>query len=254
VNGELEEVFRVQNKMNWQSWETFVANYDAFRTNLLIRRGRKSARLDVLYRGAHGTRSTLDIEVELKELSVCYAREQFPCMKLTDKESLNSIDWVKGEKVIVNGASSKWGDVFVVRAIVQNNNKYILILHQCKYYLSGTYYTAKSLMGEHIKNLEGSIDTTGELRKILSQCQHIKIVFTIQPFDDIISTNNCLVIMKNNFKEYFGPIFASRATFSMTKDINPNFSDCSWMKNDLPGIGEITADKIVKAPTTFKQE
>jgi hypothetical protein len=146
VNRELEEVFRVQ------SWETFVANYDAFRTNLLIKRGKKSARLNELYRGAHGTQSTLNIEVELKEL-----------MKLTDKESSNSIDWVKSENVIVNGTS-----------------------------------------------------------------QHIKIVITIQPFDDTISTNNnCLAITKNNFKEYFGPIFASRATFLMTKDDNPNFSDCS---------------------------
>jgi hypothetical protein len=32
----------------------------------------------------------------------------------------------------------------------------------------------------------------------------------------------------------------------MTKDINPNFSDCSWMKNDVPGVGIGTADKINK--------
>jgi hypothetical protein len=87
----------------------FVANYDEFRTNLLIKLGRKSARLDELYRGAYGTQSILNIEVKLKELSVCYAKEQFSCKKLTDKESSNSIDWVKGENVIVNGASSAWG-------------------------------------------------------------------------------------------------------------------------------------------------
>ncbi|POG66449.1 hypothetical protein GLOIN_2v1656427 [Rhizophagus irregularis DAOM 181602=DAOM 197198] len=176
--------------MYWQSWEIFVANYDAFRTNLLIKRGKKSARLGELYRGAHGTQTTLNIEVELKELTVCYAKEQLPCVKPMDKE-LNSI-----------GASS---EAFVIRAIVQNNNLY---------YLSGT---AESLKKEHIKNLEG---TTGELHKILSQCQHITIAFTIQPFDDTILTNNCLIIMKSNFKEYFGPTFASRATFYMTKDIN----------------------------------
>ncbi|RGB42958.1 hypothetical protein C1646_750331 [Rhizophagus diaphanus] len=124
----------------------------------------KSARLGELYRGAHGTQTTLNIEVELKELSVCYAKEQFPCVKLTDKES-NSIDWMKGENVIINGASSAWGDAFVVRAIVQNNNKYILIFHQCKHHMLGmyNYYTA-----------EDSIDTTGELHKTLK--------------------NNCLVV------------------------------------------------------------
>jgi hypothetical protein len=71
----------------------FVANYDAFRTNLLIKRGKKSARLDKLYRGAYGTKSTLNIKVKLKELSVCCAKEQFPCTKLADKESPNSINW-----------------------------------------------------------------------------------------------------------------------------------------------------------------
>ncbi|RGB42790.1 hypothetical protein C1646_785098 [Rhizophagus diaphanus] len=205
VDRELEEVFPVQNEM---SWEMFVANYDAFRTNLLIKRGKKSVRLGELYRGAHGTQTTLNIEVELKELTVCYAKEQLPCVKPMDKE-LNSIDWVKGENVIINGASSEaWGDAFVIRAIVQNNNLY---------YLSDT---AVSLKKEHIKNLES---TTGELRKILSQCQHVTIAFTIQQFDDTILTNNCLIITKSNFKKYFGPTFASRSTFYMTKDINPNF-------------------------------
>ncbi|PKY56060.1 hypothetical protein RhiirA4_506330 [Rhizophagus irregularis] len=242
LNRELEEVFPVQLQNERQSWEIFVANHDAFRTNLLIKRGKKSARLGELYRGAYGTQKTLDIEVELKELSVYYANKQFPCEKLMDKESNSIIDWVKGENVIVNGASS----AFVVRAEVQNNNQYILILHQCKYGLSGMYYTVESLLKGYIKNLESSENTTEELRKILSQCQHITIVFTIQPFN---STDNCFVIMKSNFKEYFGPIFASCATFYMipdtfymTKDINPNFLDCSWMKNDLTRFGEATAE------------
>jgi hypothetical protein len=248
VSRQLEEVFRVQNEMLWESWEIFVANYDAFRTNLLIKREKKSARLSELYCGAYGTQSTLDIEVELKELSVCSAKEQFPCNKLTDKKSSESIDWVKGENVIVNGASASWGDAFVAREIAQNSSyKYILSIHQCKYYRCGTYFTASELNGEHIKNLKGSIDTTGKLRETLSKCQHITIVFTIQPFDDEVLTNNCLIITKNNFKGYFGPIFASRATFSMTRDINPNFSDCSWMENELPGVGKATAGEIVKA-------
>ncbi|GBB87908.1 hypothetical protein RclHR1_01440023 [Rhizophagus clarus] len=245
VSRQLEEVFRIQNKMLWESWEIFVANYDAFRTNLLIKCGKKSARLSELYCGAYGTQSTLDIEVELKELSICSAKEQFSCNKLTDKKSLESIDWVKGENVIVNGGSAVWGDAFVAREIAQNSNyKYILSIHQCKYYRCSTYFTASELNGEYIKNLEGSIDTTGKLCETLSKCQHITIIFTIQPFDDKILTNNCLIITKNNFKRYFGPIFASRATFSMTRDINPNFSDCSWMEN---GVGKVTAGKIVKA-------
>ncbi|PKC60203.1 hypothetical protein RhiirA1_399369 [Rhizophagus irregularis] len=202
VNKDLEKVFQVQNDMYWQSWETFVANYDAFRTNLLIKCGKESARLSELYRGTYGTQSTLDIEVELKELSVCCAKQQFPCVELTDKKS-NSIDWVKGENVIVNGTSALWEDAFVIRKKVQNNKKnkkYILILHQCKYYLSGMYYTAEDFNNKHRKNLLVSASTTKKLQNILFKRQHITVAFMIQPFGDPISTPDCLVIMKSNFK------------------------------------------------------
>ncbi|RGB42522.1 hypothetical protein C1646_750848 [Rhizophagus diaphanus] len=104
VSRQLEEVFWVQNEILWESWEIFVANYDAFRTNLLIKHKKKLAHLSELYCDAYGTQSTLNIEVELKELSVCSAKEQFPCNKLTDKKLSESIDWVKGENIIVNGA------------------------------------------------------------------------------------------------------------------------------------------------------
>ncbi|RGB42311.1 hypothetical protein C1646_662393 [Rhizophagus diaphanus] len=255
VNKELEKVFQVQNDMYWQSWETFVANYDAFRTNLLIKRGKESARLSELYRGAYGTPPTLNIKVKLKELSVCYAGQQFPCKELTDKES-NSIDWAKGGNVIINGASAEWGDAFVVRKKVQNNKKnnkkYILIHHQCKYYLSGAYYTAKDLNNEH--HILGSASATKKLWNILSKCQHITIAFMIQPCGDPISTPDCLVIMKSNFKKYFGPIFASRAMFSMTKDINPNFSDISWMINEISGIGKVTASEIIKTQPHLSED
>jgi hypothetical protein len=33
----------------------------------------------------------------------------------------------------------------------------------------------------------------------------------------------------------------------MTRDINPNFSDCSWMENELPGVGKTIAGQIVEA-------
>jgi hypothetical protein len=191
----------------------------------------------------------LDIEVKLKELSVCYTRQQFPCVELTDKKS-NSIDWTKGENVIVNGTSASWGDAFVVRKKVQNNKKnkkYILILHQCKYHLLDAYYTAKDLNNEHRKNLLSSASTTKKLRNILSKCQHITIAFMIQPLEKKILKPDCLIIIKSNFKEYFGPIFASRATFYMTRDINPNFSDFSCMINQIPGVGRVTANEIIKS-------
>ncbi|CAB5319224.1 unnamed protein product [Rhizophagus irregularis] len=195
--------------------------YDAFRTSLLIKCEKESARLNELYSGAHGTQSTLNIEVELKELSVCCARQQFPCVELTDKKS-NSIDWAKGENVIINGTSAKWTDAFIVKEKVNSHN-------------------------EHEKNLLDSTSALKKVQDILSKCQHIIIAFIIQPLENKISNPDCLIIMKSNFKENFGPIFASRATFYMTRDINPNFSDFSCMINQIPGVGRVTANEIIKS-------
>ncbi|PKC73834.1 hypothetical protein RhiirA1_450737 [Rhizophagus irregularis] len=199
----------------------FVAIYDAFRTNLLIKCEKESARLNELYSGAYGTQSTLNIEVELKELSVCCARQQFPCVELTDKKS-NSIDWAKGENVIINGTSAKWTDAFIVKEKVNSHN-------------------------EHEKNLLDSTSAPKKVQDILSKCQHIIIAFIIQPLENKISNPDCFIIMKSNFKENFGPIFASRATFYMTRDINPNFSDFSCMINQIPGVGRVTANEIIKS-------
>ncbi|CAG8446526.1 14851_t:CDS:1, partial [Rhizophagus irregularis] len=100
---------------------------------------------------------------------------------------------------------------------------------------------------EHEKNLLDSTSAPKKVQDILSKCQHIIIAFIIQPLENKISNPDCFIIMKGNFKENFGPIFASRATFYMTRDINPNFSDFSCMINQIPGVGRVTANEIIKS-------
>ena len=56
--------------MYWQSFEQFVAYYDASRTNLLIDHGVEQMTLGELYPGAFGKTETLNITVKLKKLSV----------------------------------------------------------------------------------------------------------------------------------------------------------------------------------------
>ncbi|UZO28612.1 uncharacterized protein OCT59_022129 [Rhizophagus irregularis] len=141
VEFSLEETFRVQNTMHWQDWELFVAQYEAFRTNLLMERGKRTVHLVELYHGVFGTVSTKNIEVRLKKLSVCQAQEQFPCLKLTEKG------------------------------------------------------TAKSIPSRKAK-----------LR----------------------------------------PVFSSRATFALIKNINPNFSESQRMVKCLPGVGDVTAEEIIR--------
>ncbi|GBC05179.1 hypothetical protein RclHR1_06080008 [Rhizophagus clarus] len=234
----LEETFRVQNAMHWQDWELFVAYYEAFRTNLLIKRGNRTVRLGELYRGVYGTESAKNIEVRLKKLTVRQANEQFPCSKLTEKGSSKSIPWEEGEAVIVNGVSAKWGDSFRVLETVQGDR--LFSIHQAKYDYNSAEYTLDDLFEEHVKNCESSY-----AEQLLAKYRHITIVFTTQPFYETISYNDCFIISCNNFEQYFGPVFSSRATFALIKNINPNFSELQRMVERLPGVGNVTAEKII---------
>ncbi|PKK73214.1 hypothetical protein RhiirC2_776306 [Rhizophagus irregularis] len=55
-----------------------------------------------------------------------------------------------------------------------------------------------------------------------------------------------LVIDQTNFKKYFGHIFSPHATFYLAEDINHNFSELTKIKNIVPDVGVVTADKIVE--------
>ncbi|GBB83569.1 hypothetical protein RclHR1_10260012, partial [Rhizophagus clarus] len=243
VDFSLEETFRVQNTMHWQDCELFVAHYEAFRTNLLMERGKRTVHLKELYRGVFGTVSAKNIEVRLKKLSVCQAQEQFPCLKLTEKGTTKSIPWEEGEVVVVNGASAKWGDSFRVLQTVQGDR--LFSIHQAKYDYNSATYTLKDLLKEHNKNYVTSINTEKELFDKLAKHRHITIVFTTQPFYETVPCEDCFIISRSNFEQYFGPVFSSRATFVLTKNINPNFSELQRMVECLPGVGGVTAEKII---------
>ncbi|CAB4391454.1 unnamed protein product [Rhizophagus irregularis] len=243
VDFSLEETFRVQNTMHWQDWELFVAHYEAFRTNLLMERGKRTVHLEELYRGVFGTVSAKNIEVRLKKLSVCQAQEQFPCSKLTEKGTAKSIPWEEGEVVVVNGASAEWGDSFRVLQTVQGDR--LFSIHQAKYDYNSATYTLNNLLKEHIKNYVTSINTKKELFDKLAKHRHITIVFTTQPFYETVSCDECFIISRSNFEQYFGPVFSSRATFALTKNINPNFSESQ-------GVGDVTEEIIRNRP--YKSE
>ncbi|GBB90547.1 hypothetical protein RclHR1_17530005 [Rhizophagus clarus] len=103
----LEETLWVQNAMHWQDWEFFLAYYEAFYINLLIKCKNRAVRLGELYHSVNRTESAKNIEVKLKKLTLCQANEQFLCSKLTEKGSSKSISWEEGKAVIVNGVSAK---------------------------------------------------------------------------------------------------------------------------------------------------
>ncbi|KAF9361116.1 hypothetical protein BGX26_005745 [Mortierella sp. AD094] len=73
------------------------------------------------------------------------------------------------------------------------------------------------------------------------------------PFNDKVKEDGCLVISRDNFKNYFGPVFASHANFALIK-LNPSFSEPDRMKECIPQVGDITAADIVDKRPFKSQE
>ena len=100
--------------------------------------------------------------------------------------------------------------------------------------------TESNVYKEDNKNLSG-IEGKPELQNY----EPITIIFTTQPYRGREKTSNILIVSKDNFKSYFGPIFSARATFAFTKAINPNFWEISRLQNTLEGIGEASIDNVI---------
>ncbi|KAG0050077.1 hypothetical protein BGZ83_005162 [Gryganskiella cystojenkinii] len=251
VDFGIQERLRVQSEMHLQDWEMFVAYFQVFRNNLLIDLGHQTANLSELYPSAFGTPNTLNLEVKLERLSVRQAKEQFPSRTLNDRTTAEAIEYGKfGKNATVNGKSAACGDAFVVRETTQGDK--IINIHQDKFEYNSAEFTPDHLSDEHQKNLDGSNSAklNPTLRKTLASYQHITIIFTAQPFVSEVRQDDKLVISMDNFKGYFGPVFASYANFALTQ-INPNFSEQARMKEYIPGIGDFNAALVVqKRPFT----
>ncbi|KAF9347430.1 hypothetical protein BGX26_001073 [Mortierella sp. AD094] len=175
-----------------------------------------------------------------------------PVTRDTLLDQAETIPWEEGKNVIVNGKSATWGDAFIVRETSSTPADKLLIIHQDKYEYNSAEFVTQDLYAERIKNLTGSVNTTGELRQTLASRRHITVIFTTQPFNGKVIRDRCLDISKDNFKAYFGPVFAPHANFALTT-LNPNFSELARMKACLPQVGAVAAEQI-KANRPFSSE
>lgn len=239
----LERAFQVDHTMYWQEWELFVAHYEAFRNNLLIRRGFQQLPLEELYRGAYGKKETLETVVGLTNLSVRTSNEQFPkSTNLTDKSNGTKINWKAGDVIVVNGASAEFGDSFLVRNLSDGTE--VLISTQDKWDYGAASIKENTWQKEFIKNINSLTESA------LSNYRVITIVFTTQRLDRNLEDapnlpDDCLLVTKEKFETYFGPVFSSRATFAIAAAINPNFSDLKRLQT-IYGVGDVTSAQIAQ--------
>ncbi|CAB5359237.1 unnamed protein product [Rhizophagus irregularis] len=215
IYNDILKIVDVNNNMYWQEWELFVAHHISFRVNLAIKMGKNELSLRNLHPGAYGTKENLDIVMKLKELGIYKSREQFPLnLNLTHG---SEIPWNNGHCVVVNGTSAESSDIFYVMEDV--SGVFYLIMGQNQWDYGSKKMTEKNVSDEDEKNFN-SVEHSE-----LQEYRDITIIFTTQPYEGSENLPEILIVSKDNFKSYFGPVFSARATFSLTRDINPNFWD-----------------------------
>ncbi|CAG8822346.1 21584_t:CDS:1, partial [Gigaspora rosea] len=135
------------------------------------------------------------------------------------------------------------------------NGSKLLIIEQDKWDYNSEEFTLYQVLEESIKNIESILKSKSP--DGLLQYVPIMIFYTTQAYNGDPSElpDHCLLIAKENFGTYFGPVFSSRATISLTKDINPNLSEPKRMASIMPGVGDHTArDIVLKRPYHNEEE
>ncbi|KAH7028519.1 hypothetical protein BKA57DRAFT_431333 [Linnemannia elongata] len=238
----------------WGFFERIIAEYEALRTNLLIGDGHVAATLGDIYKGALGRAETLGRTVKLKKLSVVTAAHRFPeSGGLTVGEQEQGLDW-RSDVVIKNADGAQFGDVCVYRESADSEGENLLCALQAK--KLGSPLSASLLTSEHSKN----VDTIGKIPgySLLDQ-QGIKraLIITI-----LISTadvtdpafqllggesfpEDCLLIYRGNFNEFFGDAFSISAALAVSKDLNWNFATRETLKKKR-WLGDEEVDRILE--------
>jgi hypothetical protein len=182
--------------------------------------------------------------VRLEKLELCEAKNQFPKTGFPRNRDNNKIMDLDG-LVIINGRSAPFGDVVVLRKTPEGKN--LLIAHQQKWYTTSRTFTIDDAIKECNKNKNAYKDVKdNNLRAFLEGAHIVTVIFTSQPFKGNPKDlpDDCLIISKENFNQYFGPLFASRLTFDIINDLNINSAEPERIANVIKGIGEAISKAI----------
>ncbi|CAI2187878.1 11464_t:CDS:2 [Funneliformis geosporum] len=223
----IHKMFQPESQMAWDTWEKFVANYEVFRNNILVEleKHKDGISLKEFYRGAIGKVSVLNIWVRLEKLEL-----------FMDLDGL----------VIVNGYSAPFADVFLLRKIIPESRN-LLIAFQQKWYITSQKFTIDDAVKECNKNKNAYKDVKDDnLRKFLEEAHIVTVIFTSRPFKGNPKDlpDDCLIISKENFNQYFGPLFALRLTFDIINDLNINSAEPNQIANVIKGAEEVISKAI----------
>ncbi|KAF9997291.1 hypothetical protein BGZ65_007124, partial [Modicella reniformis] len=237
ISGKLNYAFLKDwnEEHEWNYFEHFIAEYEVFRTNLLVDDDHSTMTLKSLYQGAHGVEETLNHEVKLSKLTFSKATRRFPQTspkKRKGSEEDMNMDWTSNV-VIKNAAGASFGDVCVYRDNAKDEKKTLFALQAKKWTTNNV--TLKTIEKEHQTNCKAvesapehfsGVKDTRLITVMITTCSYTGDVDRIPP--------DCLLIHKGNFAEYFGDIFSFHAALSMAKNSNWNFLTREFLRSKLP--------------------
>jgi hypothetical protein len=245
----METLFNHEAKITWQTWESFNAVFEVFNNNFLVEKGNSLNTIGNIYHRADGSPRTKGLWVLTKPVELVPLLHQFPSSNpVIHKEKGNEIDWTTHKWLFLNAASAPFGDVVSFRAVpdnAQSNSHFfgrcvstVVVSSQQKWDYYGKEFSSQKAIEEH----EKAVKTAKGI--LPDSCGIITVCFTTQPFNDVASLpDGVLVVHQGNFKDYYGP-FATRATFAIAHSLNPNFADIQHLQV-LEGVGPETAKAIV---------
>ncbi|RUS16922.1 hypothetical protein BC937DRAFT_90638 [Endogone sp. FLAS-F59071] len=195
----------------FQSFERFVADFKMFRMNLLVDVGISNTTVGDFYHGARGQPATLQRPVLLNRLSkVHLAEARFPNTPLT-------LDWDEycTDIVVLNATGASFADSCVFRHSIRND--YGTIFGNKRKLYDKTAFPISLVIKEHEKNISALRRIApGSKLESMKYCDCITVIITIQNITGDVP-DNCLVVDRNNFADFFGDAFALRASLYMDK-------------------------------------
>ncbi|KAG0208983.1 hypothetical protein B0O80DRAFT_496941 [Mortierella sp. GBAus27b] len=230
----------------WRFFETIIAEYEVFRTGLIIGGGSKTASLKEIYQGAFGRTKTLDRTVNLRELTHVQADYRFPeggPLVVKGKEKAWDLNMV-----IENAAGAQFGDVCVCRTGTGAGSDKILFALQAKMLADDKTVSINLIQEEHDKNLAtiGSVPLGSTLHQQgIQDAKVITVVITTADFNDQYLDGqsipeDCLLVCRRNFTEFFGDAFGLPIALSLSKDRNWNFATRESLRKHKLGEEEVS--------------
>ena len=194
------------------TWENFVGEYEVFRNNIMVNLGKKEISLKEFYCRAIGKDSILNTQIKLKKLDISKNLSINALMDSKNKK-VESLDGL----VVINGKSAQSADVFSECQTL--NGEDIIMGLQEKWYTTSKDLTIDDIMKEHNKNKNASKLANKKLKIKLENTHIVTVIFTLQLFKGNVNDmpDNCLVIARENFEQYFGPLFSSQLIFDITE-------------------------------------